>query len=133
MKQVNRKPRQVDEIVSENLRRLRSLSGLSQADLGQRLGVTTQQIQKYERASNRLTAGALVEIAATLGVDVADLFHGCRSADKRDESNLSANQLAVAISFGKIRDPKTRRLVSALIRVLVADRTEAQFEASNPE
>lgn len=121
MKQVNRKPQGFDEIVSSNVRRIRSLSGLSQSDLGERLGVTTQQVQKYERGANRLTAGALVNIADILGVDIGDLFNGCRSDEQDKRQNLSGGQMALAIEFATIRDPKTRRLVSALVRTLARD------------
>jgi transcriptional regulator with XRE-family HTH domain len=120
MKPVDRKPKAADEIVSENLRRLRTLSGLSQGELGERLGVTTQQIQKYERASNRLSAGAIVDIADVLGVEITDLFRGCRGTKAEIGRALSAGQLTVAVEFGKISDPRTRRLVSALIRTLAA-------------
>jgi len=118
MKPVDRRPRVADETVSENLRRLRTLSGMSQGDLGKRLGVTTQQIQKYERANNRLTAGAIVEIADALGVNITDLFRGCPGAAPEATRPLRAGQLALAMEFGRIPDPRTRRLISALVRTL---------------
>lgn len=118
MKTVNRRPGAFDEIVAQNLRRLRLLSGMSQGELGERLGVTTQQIQKYERASNRLSAGAIVEIATTLGVEITDLYRGCGRGDDGEDRSFSSGQIAVALEFGRIPDPKMRRLASALVRAL---------------
>jgi transcriptional regulator with XRE-family HTH domain len=133
MKPVDRKPRVADEVVSENLRRLRTLSGLSQGELGERLGVTTQQIQKYERASNRLSAGAIVQIADALGVEITDLFRGCRGTKTEIDRALSAGQLTVAMEFGKISEPRTRRLVSALIRTLAARPVQSEEPRSNEQ
>ena len=55
--------------------------GLSQAALAKRLGVTFQQVQKYEVGSNRIGTGRLVKLAAILGVPIAALFEGTAGAD----------------------------------------------------
>ena len=58
-----------------NVRRMRELKGLSQSDLGEPLGITFQQVQKYENGQNRISAGKLPVIAELLGCKAADLVH----------------------------------------------------------
>lgn len=70
----------VDEHVGARLRELRKAAGLSQSTLGERLGITFQQIQKYERGTNRISASKLHEAAQVLGVTIADFFAGLPGA-----------------------------------------------------
>ena len=64
----------VDTYVGQRLRAERLRLKLTQGELGSALGVTFQQIQKYERGSNRVSASMLVKAANFMGVTVADLF-----------------------------------------------------------
>ncbi len=64
----------VDRIVGRNVRIMRGLKGLSQTALGDQVGVTFQQIQKYEKGSNRISASRLFEIAKVLDTDVKWFF-----------------------------------------------------------
>ena len=64
----------VDVAVGARIRLLRKLKGLSQQALAEAAGVTFQQIQKYERGANRVSASMLARIAKTLGVPVAEMF-----------------------------------------------------------
>ena len=66
----------IDAIVGKNVREKRVLSGLSQEELGEAVGITFQQIQKYERGQNRISASRLVELAKAVGVPVTELFAG---------------------------------------------------------
>lgn len=61
-------PRSVDLIVGERLRKARKERSISQTDLANRIGLTFQQVQKYERGSNRVSASRMVDIARALGV-----------------------------------------------------------------
>ena len=65
---------QIDIEVGLSLRRLRRERGLSQGDLGSALGITFQQIQKYERGTNRVSASMLVKAARALNVRAADIL-----------------------------------------------------------
>ena len=69
-----RGPDQIDVEVGVNLRRLRLLRNHSQSALADALGVTFQQIQKYERGTNRVSASMLVKAARFLKVPAADLL-----------------------------------------------------------
>ena len=64
----------VDVAVGARIRLLRKLKGLSQQALAEAAGVTFQQIQKYERGANRVSASMLARIAKTLGVPVSEMF-----------------------------------------------------------
>jgi transcriptional regulator with XRE-family HTH domain len=76
-----RHPSSIDVAVGRNVRIWRMAKGLSQAQLAHRLGITFQQVQKYEVGANRIGTGRLVKIAAILGVPIAALFDGADSAD----------------------------------------------------
>src|SRR5947199_10041525 len=67
-----------DIAIAQKLRALRLDRGLSQGDLAGKIGVTFQQLQKYEKGANRVSAGRLMRIAAALHVPVT-AFYGARS------------------------------------------------------
>lgn len=67
-------PRPEDVKVGQRIRAARLLKGLSQERLGEALGVTFQQVQKYEKGANRVGASRMIAVAATLGVTVGALF-----------------------------------------------------------
>lgn len=66
----------VDKRVGARIRELRKAARLSQASLGRAVGVTFQQVQKYENGATRVSASKLWLIAQTLGVRAADIFDG---------------------------------------------------------
>ncbi len=86
----------VDVHVGARIRALRKKRGLSQSALGKRIGVTFQQIQKYERGANRVSASALYEIAGLLGVPVAEMFAGLLSPGGESESADAAARMVLA-------------------------------------
>ncbi|MQY46485.1 helix-turn-helix domain-containing protein [Rhizobiales bacterium RZME27] len=67
-------PNPIDVSVGENLRQFRQFAGISQSSLGTALGLTFQQIQKYESGINRISASRLQEIATLLNVNVSAFF-----------------------------------------------------------
>jgi len=69
-----RDPRDID--IAKRVRALRLQRGLSQTELGEVLGVTFQQVQKYERGTNRISAGRLYRIAGVLDVPVSFFYEG---------------------------------------------------------
>jgi transcriptional regulator with XRE-family HTH domain len=94
--------------------------GLTQEGLGEKLGVTFQQIQKYEKGTNRVGSGRLYQIAALLEVPVTAFFEGGDSpAALRNSSpfDLLADPVSLRMvqAFAEIADLKTRRAVLALV------------------
>lgn len=69
-------PHPVDRHVGALIRAHRRAAGVSQEDLGKALGLTFQQVQKYETGENRISASKLVEVARTLDVPISALFDG---------------------------------------------------------
>jgi transcriptional regulator with XRE-family HTH domain len=76
-----KRPGAVDVAVGGNVRFWRMARGLSQARLASRLGITFQQVQKYEVGANRIGTGRLVKIAAILDVPISALFEGTNAAE----------------------------------------------------
>src|SRR3954469_25434955 len=63
-----------DAVIGQNVRKLRMLAGMSQEKLGNALGLTFQQVQKYEKGTNRISGGRMVLIARILNCSLDDLF-----------------------------------------------------------
>lgn len=80
----------IDAIVGKNVRDARARAGMSQEELGAGVGITFQQIQKYERGANRISASRLVELSYALGVPVAELFTGVAEEMKEIETRTAA-------------------------------------------
>ena len=78
---MSERSKRIDRHVGERIRHRRTELGLTQEQLGEALGVSYQQIQKYETGANRISAGRLYEIARRLGVDISDFFDGLDDRD----------------------------------------------------
>ncbi len=81
-KRVKPGPSRIDIHVGKRLRTRRSLLGMSQQYLSYECGITFQQIQKYEKGINRISAGRLYELSIILDVPIEYFFHGLK-AQKR--------------------------------------------------
>jgi transcriptional regulator with XRE-family HTH domain len=116
-----RSPLPVDALVGQNIRICRLQKGLSQTELGERIGLTFQQVQKYEKGANRVGAGRLQQIADVLGVQIPTLFDGAPTAGD-DPSVQTArfllskpHSLRLVQGFDKLRNEATRLAVLHLI------------------
>ena len=118
-----------DPLVGNRVRLRRLLIGMSQERLGELLGLTFQQIQKYEKGVNRIGAGRLWDISRILGAPVPYFFEDAanHTASSRgfseNESSapvmefVSSNEgLNLALAFMRIKDPKVRKRVLDLVR-----------------
>lgn len=72
----------IDKQIGVKIRERRILSGLNQKQLAERVGITYQQLNKYERGHNRVSAGRLHQIAEVLGTSISDFFEGVGAAGK---------------------------------------------------
>lgn len=99
-------PHPIDIIVGENLRRLRVDAGLSQTELGRHIGVSFQQIQKYENGRNRLAASRLWECAEVLCVPVEAFFVDCR----RSTIDVDSDANPVAFIHALVMSPSRHSL-----------------------
>lgn len=112
-------PDPVDVHVGNRIRLRRTLIGLSQVSLAQRVGVAFQQVQKYERAGNRISASMLHRFANALDVPVGfffdDLAESARPIGTSDDRMASRESLDLMQAFYAIPDP-LRRQVYELVR-----------------
>ncbi len=124
----------VDVQVGTRVRLRRMLIGMSQERLGELLGLTFQQVQKYEKGMNRIGAGRLFDIARILGVSIDYFYEGLMGAANRGFSENDASPPIVefmsssegfqlALGFTRIRDPKVRKRVLDLVKSLAEDRS----------
>jgi len=118
----SRSPDPIDVEVGLNLRRVRRDRGLSQAEVGDALGITFQQVQKYERGANRVSASMLVKAARFLGVRAADLLP---EEDKSRSTDVLLRRVAATPAAGKaveafcaIPNPSLRRTLLQLMKAL---------------
>jgi transcriptional regulator with XRE-family HTH domain len=108
-----------DRHVGGRLRLARTSRGMSQSDLGQTLGLTFQQVQKYERGANRISAGRLFEASIILSVEVVFFFDGldkCSEPIPIEPANDEASSLFAMI--WSIEDSHVRTLILDLISAL---------------
>jgi transcriptional regulator with XRE-family HTH domain len=123
----------IDAQVGNRVRIRRMLIGMSQERLGDLLGLTFQQVQKYEKGVNRIGAGRLYEVAKILGVPI-DFFYEGVAAARNDKSGFSeagappvmefvssGEGLQLSLAFMKIKDPKVRKRVLDLVKSLAEE------------
>jgi transcriptional regulator with XRE-family HTH domain len=109
----------VDVIIGHRLRARRQLLGLSQRKLGEIVGVSFQQIQKYERGTNRIAVTMLVRAAAALDAPMSFFFEGVGpQTDEPEQPMLHGRDSMVAQALAKIEDRKVRAALRTVIRAL---------------
>jgi transcriptional regulator with XRE-family HTH domain len=91
-----RRPDTTDVDVGHLVRVHRMARGISQTELGNQIGVTFQQVQKYEMGANRISMGRLTRIARVFGVSASYLLAGSRQAARASSSNKEEAKLAEA-------------------------------------
>jgi transcriptional regulator with XRE-family HTH domain len=116
-------PSPIDVTVGRNVRVWRMAKGLSQAQLAIRLGVTFQQVQKYETGGNRIPTGRLVKLAAILGVPIAALFEGTDAAEpSRSLLALVSDRRSfrLAHAFAAVKDNRCRLSLVNMVEKIAA-------------
>jgi transcriptional regulator with XRE-family HTH domain len=125
------RPDPTDLHVGKIVRMRRLMLGMSQKKLGQALGLTFQQIQKYEKGTNRISASRLQQMAAVLQISVPFFFegleNGCELAGASPKPTYVADFLATADgltltkAFMRIKDPKLRGAIANLVKELAGE------------
>src|SRR5215470_14056784 len=118
-----KRPTSLDVTVGRNVRIWRMAKGLSQSQLAGRLGVTFQQVQKYEIGANRIGTGRLVKIAAVLGVPISVLFEGATaSGPSRSSLALVADSRSfrLAHAFAAIANGALRLSLVTMVERIAA-------------
>ena len=126
-------PNPIDIHVGLRIRLRRKELGVSQERLAEAIGLTFQQVQKYERAANRVSASKLYEMARALDTSTAYFFEGLAdttTASVGDEPGgqahlqaflLTPEGVELAGAFPKITPPRIRRRILDLVRAMVED------------
>ena len=126
-------PNPVDKYVGSRVRMRRIMLGMSQEKLGEALGLTFQQVQKYEKGTNRVGASRIQQISEILQVPVSFLFEGGPSgiasvdnlAEAASPSYVSdflatSEGLALTRAFTRISDAKLRRSIVDMVEQIAA-------------
>jgi transcriptional regulator with XRE-family HTH domain len=127
-------PNPIDKHVGSRLRMRRKMLGMSQEKLGEALKITFQQVQKYEKGTNRISASRLQHISHILQVPVPFFFEGAphqpgqprgsggpASPAYVSEFLSSTDGLALVKAFTKIKEAKLRRRVVQLVEEIAGD------------
>jgi transcriptional regulator with XRE-family HTH domain len=128
----SRRPNPIDAHVGGRVRLRRMLLGMSQERLGEQLGLTFQQVQKYEKGVNRIGASRLFDLAHILGVPVQFFYDEIPSAPMVGFSEQPAESFVIDFlssrdglelnkAFVKVTDPRVRRAIIELVRSLAGD------------
>ena len=133
-----KQPNPIDIHVGSRVRLRRMMLSMSQEKLGDQLGITFQQIQKYEKGTNRIGASRLQHIARVLSVPVAFFFEDAPGtpgevsgmSDSPQTQHIveflsSAEGIQLNRAFVRIKSPKLRRRVIDLVRGMAGEDTEA--------
>ena len=120
---VTKSPSPTDRHVGARVRMRRMMLGMSQTKLGDAIGLTFRQVQKYERGTNRIGASRLQQIAHILQVPVSFFFEGLplpteTSSEEGayiDDFLATSDGLSLTKHFMRIKDPKTRRRIVDLV------------------
>ena len=129
---------QIDKEIGSRMRMRRMIIGMSQEKLGEMLGLTFQQVQKYEKGANRISVGRMIDIANVLGVDISYFFEGLTGNKKAPGfteaaqppfvSDFMATQEGHQLmrAFARIKSGKTRRAISQLATNLADEEGEGR-------
>ena len=112
---VKKLPNPTDKHVGSRVRMRRLMLGMSQSELADAIGLTFQQVQKYEKGTNRMVASRHMEIAHVLQVSVPSLFEGAPSASLQGKGKAVAPSTAYLSEFTSSPDGPT--LIKAFMQV----------------
>lgn len=133
-------PNPIDIHVGQRLRLRRTLLGLSQETLGEAVGITFQQLQKYERGANRISASRLFNLSQVLGVPVTFFFDDLPVQDvetpvdepsetQEFESMARRETLELVRAYYRIPEETVRRRTFELVKALAGDSADGQKDA----
>src|SRR5262245_208521 len=134
MMMAKKAPNPTDKHVGSRVRMRRMMLGMSQEKLGDALGLTFQQVQKYEKGTNRIGASRLQQISHILQVPVAFFFEGAPNIPGQSDGMgeapspayvsdflATSDGLALTKAFMRIKDSKLRRRIVDLVEQIAGD------------
>ncbi|MES2671576.1 MAG: helix-turn-helix transcriptional regulator [Pseudomonadota bacterium] len=127
------KPHPSDVHIGQRIRTRRLAIGMSQEALAGALDLTFQQVQKYEKGTNRVGGSRMVQIADALAIEPAYFFEGLTGASKATHNDAGAEFMAckdgviIARAFVQIRNPDIRSAITSFVQTL-AEQRGAHFQ-----
>ncbi len=111
-------PRPVDVHVGGRVKARRTLIGMSQTELGKRVGLTFQQIQKYENGMNRIAASRLWQFSLVLGRPISWFFEGIGEQKRKGDDLLAKRETLQLIRYLSACDPAVQKHLAAMINAV---------------
>lgn len=124
----------IDHLVSKKLRMRRMMLGLSQQDLGQAVDVSIQQVQKYEKATNRISSGKLHAFSKVLKVPISYFFdqvdetnnsfghifaEDAEPYDATDKDSVTEREIITLVrAFCDVKSPQSRKKIVELVKTM---------------
>ena len=125
-------PDPLDVAIGSRVRARRRMLGLSQTALGEELGVTFQQVQKYERGINRISGSTLIRLGRVLGVPAGSLLGDDETAHGAPPpwADLMKSGVAETVeALASVKSPAVRRQIVALARALAENASNDEADA----
>ncbi|MGI4764759.1 MAG: helix-turn-helix domain-containing protein [Janthinobacterium lividum] len=132
--QLSKRTAEADKRVGACVRAARVKAGLSQSKLAAELGITFQQLQKYEKGKNRIAVSTLLLIADALSLPVQSFFDSIerQASDATDWPDLlTKDNIRLIRAFSNISDPEVRRRIMGLILAVTESADEVSFPTAS--
>ncbi len=111
-------PRPVDVHVGGRVKARRTLIGMSQEELGKHVGLTYQQIQKYEKGMDRIGASRLWQLSLILGRPISWFFEGIGERKRKGEDPLAKRETLKLVRYLSACDPDVQKHIAAMINAV---------------
>ena len=111
-------PRPVDVHVGGRVKAGRTLIGMNQEELGEHVGLTFQQIQKYENGMNRIAAGRLWRFSLILGRPISWFFEGVGKQKRKGDDLLAKRETLQLVRYLSACDPDVQKHLAAMIKAV---------------
>lgn len=108
-------PDPIDVHVGRQLRLARELAGLTQTDIGKKLGMSFQVVQKYEQGEIRVSASRLFQLSVLMAKPVAYFFEGFETGTE-SQNEMRRDEIDLVRAFRQIRNPELRQCLQRLLR-----------------
>lgn len=114
------KPTKEDKLIGKNLKKIRLYRGLSQNQIAVKIGISFQQIQKYEKGTNRISGSRFIDLANELEVPIMAFFEGVFPLNKIPSyQKISERHFQILNKLGKINDPDFDKSILNLCKNMI--------------
>ena len=108
----------IDKVIGSRINELRISMGLSRQQLSEQIGVTHQQLQKYEKGVNRISAGRLASISSALKKPISFFFDKINDSENSLPNHHQRMCIEVSRNFLRIKNPEHQKAINTLVKSL---------------